>query len=109
MFELPEIRPESDSSPSQNSFLRGDWPNNDIICPTGPVASLLKWGKIQLYNAQKVKYGIDSIFWQRFRAPRDLSIAGWDQEKKSEKDFFFILLGAKKKNFPLFIKRKSLP
>ena len=44
------------------------------------------------------KYGIDSIFWQRFRAARDLSIAGWGQENKSEEDFFFILFwGAKKK------------
>ena len=29
----------------------GDWPNNnDIIRPTGPAASPLKWGKIQLYK-----------------------------------------------------------
>ena len=52
------------------------------LFPTGPAASPLKWCKIQLYKAQKVKYEIDSIFWQGFRAPRDLSIAGWRKKTK---------------------------
>ena len=47
--ELPEMRPKSDSYRSQNSFLRGDWPNDGIICPTGTAASPLKWGKMQLH------------------------------------------------------------
>ena len=62
--------------------------------------------KITKRKTQKVKHGIVSIFWQRFRAPRDLSIAGWDQEKKSEGDFFLYSGEPKKKktfSFPLFI------
>ena len=97
------------------TLLRGDWPNNDIICPTGPAASPLKWGKIQNVRGDGKTFAIDSIFWQRFRA---LSIPAWCK-KTTLRVFIILFRGAKKKKrkpFPspfsflhVHLKRKSLP
>ena len=90
-FCWAEIRPKSDKTFYTE---KSPWgvPSSprvpDLVC------------KFSFLIIKKVSAVVALIFWQRFRAPRDLSIAAWAKEKKSGGDFFFIPLGRKKNPFP---------
>ena len=108
MFRTSGDTSKKNSYSSQNSFLRGNWPNNDIIRPTSPAASPLKWGKMQLYKVHILQLWNRFNFLARFRAPRSVDSRVVEENDPSYGDLFFYVLQprANKKNI---IIKKTLP
>ena len=73
---------------------------NDIIRPTGPVASLLKWGVKYNYIIRK-KLNMESIqfFGKDLELPRSVDCRVGARKKKGGGIFFYTLGSQKKKNF----------